>query len=121
MLTPLVRSVFSAVVAACFALNALTLGAMPGCATAASDPQSTSAHGHGSSQGHSHGGQLPGAGHCRLHLCCANVATPVVPILALGRMFAAQQIVGFVAAPLISDSRPAHLLPYAHAPPHASA
>jgi hypothetical protein len=120
MPTLLVRSVFSAVVAACFALSALTLGAMPGCATAASDAQPASAHGHSSSHGHPHGGQLPGAAHCPLHLCCANLATPVVSTLAVGRSFASQQAIGFVAASIIPHSRPAHLLPFAHAPPHAS-
>ena len=120
MTTPLLRSVFSAVSAACFALSALTLGGMPDCATTAAEAQPTSAHGQGSSPGHPHGGQLPGTAHCALHLCCANLATPVVSSLACGRSFAAPQTIGLSSTFIIAASRPAHLLPFAHAPPHAS-
>jgi hypothetical protein len=115
MLKSLVRSVLSAVIAACFALSALTLGAMPGCVTTANN----TGHGHSASHSHQEGGHLPSTAHCSVHLCCANLATPVVPALAFGRSFAAHQASGFAAVSSRPESRPAHFLPYAHAPPHA--
>jgi hypothetical protein len=114
----LARSVVCAVVAACFALSALTYGATPVCSMPAHD---TPAHGHSASHSHQQGGQLPGAAHCSVHLCCANLATPVVSSLALGRSFAAHQANGFDPVSSRPESRPAHFLPFAHAPPHALA
>ena len=112
----LARSVVCAVVAACFALSALTLGAMPGCSTPAHD---TPAHGQSASHGHPQGG-LPSGAHCSVHLCCANLATPVVATLDMGRSLPAVQADGFAPVSPVSQSRPPHFLPFAHAPPPAS-
>lgn len=118
MLQPLVRSVMSAVVAACFALGAITWGAMPAC-PAGSNAQHASAHGQESSHGHSHGAELPGAVHCP-HLCCANLATPLVSTVAAGRLVAEYQNPGLAARTVAQVSRPPHSLPFAHGPPHST-
>jgi hypothetical protein len=113
----LVRSVFSGVVAACFAVSAVTFGAQPVCSTAAHDSPT---HGHTTFHGQSHSGQLPDAPQCAVHLCCANLATPVLVTIEIGRSLAAEQADGFALLASVAGSRAAHLLPFAHAPPLAS-
>jgi hypothetical protein len=117
MLKSFVRQLFSAVVVFSFGLSTLTLGATPFCATSGPDAP---AHGHSASHDQPQGGQQPGSAHCAVHLCCANMSTPVLSTLGIGRSFAAHPAGGFAAVSSAPESKPAHLLPFAHAPPPAS-
>jgi hypothetical protein len=120
MLTALVRSVVSGIVATCFALSATTLGAMPLACASVVSAEPSPAHHHGSEPGHSHRGRLPAGAHCPIHLCCATLATPVVPSLSIHASIAAQQSIGFVPFSSVPSSHPPHFLPFANAPPLAS-
>jgi hypothetical protein len=119
MLQPFARSVISAVVAACFALGAITWGAMPECPVPGSSSQHLAVHGHGS-HSHAHGAELRGVPHCP-HLCCANLATPVIVGGVAGRLFSEFRSPGLIALTTTPAVRPPHSLPFAHGPPHPTA
>jgi hypothetical protein len=113
MLRPLVRSLVSAVVAACFYLGGVAGSGMSGCAP-------SQGHDHGATHGHpGQGGQSSGGTHCVVHLCCADMAPQ--PPVALGTvpMGAATRDAGLGATAAVSTRRPAHSLPFAHAPPRS--
>ncbi len=113
MLRPLVRSLVSAVVAACFYLGGVAGSGMSGCAL----PQG---HGHGATHGHpGQGGQSSGGTHCVVHLCCADMAPE--PPVALGTvpLGPAGRDAGLAATATVFIGRPAHSLPFAHAPPRS--
>lgn len=115
MLRPLVRSLVSAVVAACFYLGGVAGSGMSGCAP----PQG---HDHGATHGQpDQGGQSSRGTHCVVHLCCADMAPQ--PPVALGTVPLGPAIrdVGLAATAAVSTERPAHSLPFAHAPPRSIA
>jgi hypothetical protein len=113
MLRPLVRSLVSAVVAACFYLGGVAGSGMSGCAP-------SQGHDHGATHGHpGQGGQSSGGTHCVVHLCCADMAPQ--PPVALGTvpMGAATRDAALGATAAVSTRRPAYSLPFAHAPPRS--
>ena len=120
---PLVRSLLSAALTACFALSVVTWGSM---ATCASWKGMAAGAGHGAhrdqaSHRHSHGQHgAPGDRTCLVHLCCAHLALqPSAPSIA-GRLAVTSSDPGFTPRPAIGVSRPEHSLPFAHAPPALS-
>jgi hypothetical protein len=116
MLKRLARSTLAGWVTLCFAYSAITWGSMPGCV--ASPGQSVhDAHG---DRSHQH---APGSDHrpttvqCFVHLCCVQLATPARDLSTQIHVAAPEG----AAAPLLVSQlvpvRPAHILPFAHAPP----
>ncbi len=115
--TSMTRSLVSALVAACFALSAVTWGAMPGCATPGHAAGSHTA-GHHDSQGHSGSpGQVPDEPECFVHLCCIHLATHPEPSQSAERFTTPDDASGFLAKQRVAVGRPSHSLPFAHAPP----
>ena len=123
MLTPSLRSLLSAVLAVCFAQSAMAWGRMPECAGPAGG--SPSAH-HASSHGdhasgapsREHRGRTPANQACVVHLCCAHLAPQAPVTLGAARLSDARANAGLVAVSANVVLRPAHSLPFAHAPPH---
>ena len=114
MLKPLVRSLASAVVAACFAFIATTSGAMPGCSGQA-----------GVADHAQHGSPAPGNHHhvpagrqaCVVHVCCAHLNAPVPAPLGGQHVFALHAAPGFLPSADIPATPTPHALPFAQAPP----
>jgi hypothetical protein len=118
----MLRPLFSAVVAGCFALSAITWGTMPGCVVPTDPAAAQAAPGHEKSHQHpAQPGKLPGSVHCIVHLCCVQVTTPPATAVATARLTAPDRSVGLVPAIVFVLVRPSHTLPFAHAPPHLSA
>jgi hypothetical protein len=117
MRKPLLRSLVSSVLAACFTLSVMAWGTMSECPA-----QAMGAGGHGSAHApmHSggHRGQAPGAQGCSVHLCCAHLSPQAQVSLALRRTSTLVADAGFAAVSTAAPRRPAHSLPFAHAPPH---
>src|SRR3954463_1680908 len=109
-------SILSAFVTACFALSVLTRAAMPGCIAAPESGPAIHApaahHDHQHDREHSSGKQS----QCPMHLCCANASASPIALVSVPVLFPALQSSGFVALSSILDARPAHFLPFAHAP-----
>ncbi len=116
MLKPLVRSLVSAVVAACFALSAAGWVGPRECASHPATP----AHGHQQQHEH-HQQQSPAGQACAVHLCCAHLAPEAPASLAAERLTEARAHAGLDPAAAIVARRPAHALPFAHAPPSSIA
>jgi hypothetical protein len=112
MLRPMVRSLVSAVMAACFALSVASWGRPAECA------------GHSIAAGH-HDSHDPSGRHhehpsgrgCAVHLCCAHLVLESPVALAADRLADAAATAGVTAAPGVPLTRPAHVLPFAQAPP----
>ena len=113
MLRPLVRSLVSAVVAACFALSVASWGRPPECASHAVAP----GHHQGSHAPSGQHDQRPASQTCTVHLCCAHLAHEPPAALAAERLADAPAAAGFIGATTAPVTRPAHALPFAHAPP----
>jgi hypothetical protein len=115
MLKPLVRSLVSAVVTACFAFIATASGAMPGCSWQASVADHAQ---HGSpvhSDGHHH---VPaGRQACVVHVCCAHLYAPATATLGGEHVIALHAASGFVPAAGVPATPTPHALPFAQAPP----
>jgi hypothetical protein len=110
----LVRSLVSAVVAACFAFFASAGGAMPGCSGAGVADHAQ----HGSPAhpgGHHHA--PPGSPACVVHLCCAHLHVPTPATLGGERVIALHAASGFVPSTDIPATPTPHALPFAQAPP----
>jgi len=119
MQRPLLRSLLSAALTACFALSALTWGSMATCAIAGAEHGAPGDH---ASHRHSHGPHgAPGNQACLVHLCCAHLAVQPSTPSVVGRLAVTSSDPGFTPGPAIGVSRPAHSLPFAHAPPALSA
>lgn len=117
----MLRSLLSGVIAACFALSAITWGTMPGCVVATKAPAAHAAQEPGTSDQHSkHSGKLPASAACLVHLCCLQLATPGSVAVAPLRVSAPARATGLVAVTVFFH-RPSHTLPFAHAPPHTPA
>jgi hypothetical protein len=122
MVRPFLRSVACALLTACFALGAFAWGAMPGCETAAGTPPAAHHfHGQGASHHPTEPGHLPSITHCVVHLCCVQLVTPAVAILAPAHFSSPSRATGLVSATVFVAGHPSHVLPFAHAPPPISA
>jgi hypothetical protein len=113
LLKPLVRSLVSTIVTACFAISVASGGQPVECASHAVG---------GGHQQHAHApsgkpDQRPAAQACAVHLCCAHLAAAPSPAMAAERLGEAPVAVGLTAATAVPPTRPAHSLPFAHAPP----
>jgi hypothetical protein len=116
MLKPLVRSLVSAVVVACFAFIATTSGAMPGC----SGQAGVADHAHHGSPVNSGGGHhhMPaGRQACVVHVCCAHLNVTGATTLGGGAVFALHAAPGFLPSAEIPGTPTPHALPFAQAPP----
>lgn len=117
---PLIRPFVSALVAACFALSAITWGTMPGCTAPAPAPSAHSGSGHPASHDHhANPGQVPGTPQCLVHLCCLQLATLSSREPASERLSEPARAAGFLGKARVVHARPSHTLPFAHAPPHS--
>jgi hypothetical protein len=112
MLRPLVRTLVSAVVSACFALSVANWGRPAVCASHA---LTGSGHHQGSHPAGKH--DQPASQTCAVHLCCAHLSAEPPTALAADRLSGAPTSTGLTAATAIPAARPAHALPFAHAPP----
>jgi hypothetical protein len=117
----LLRPLISALVAACFALSAVTWGTMPGCSTPGHGAES-----HISKHHDSHGQtgtprQVPDAPQCFVHLCCVQLAPLTPPGQVAERFTIPDRAPGFLAKKRVAEDRPSHTLPYAQAPPRLAA
>jgi hypothetical protein len=112
---PLVRSLVSAVVAACFAFFASAGGAMPGC----SGPASAADHAQHGSSGHPDGHHHVPAGRqaCVVHVCCAHLNVPTPATLGGEQVIALHAASGFVPSADLPAAITPHALPFAQAPP----
>jgi hypothetical protein len=113
MFRPLVRSLVSVVVAACFALSATSWGRPLDCAGHSS---STGQHQGPQDPSHHHG-QPPAGQACAVHLCCAHVTPGARTTLAAERLGEIAAARGFAVARVILAARSPHTLPFAQAPP----
>jgi hypothetical protein len=115
MLKPLVRSLVSAVVAACFAFIATASGAMPGCSGQAGVADHAQ---HGSPAqpgGHHH---MPaGRQACVVHVCCAHLTVTAAATLGDEQVFALHAAPGFLPSANVPATPTPHALPFAQAPP----
>lgn len=133
MLRALLRSLRPAVLAACFAQSAIGWGGMPQCANpGGGSPSAYSASGHsdhasGAPSSEHHGGTPPNQA-CLVHRCCAHLAPQAPVALGAQRLSDGWAAAGFAAvSPRCRRGvaavwpnlvlRPAHRLPFAHAPP----
>jgi hypothetical protein len=123
MLRPLVRSTLSVLVTTCFALSAITWGSMPGCmSTESGVPAAHVAHGQGASHHHAKTpGNLPGAIHCFVHLCCIQLTAPATATIGPAGLASSDRSLGPISAVAFVLVRPSHTLPFAHAPPSIAA
>jgi hypothetical protein len=118
MLRPQVRSTLSALVTACFALSAITWGRMPGCANGTGTASPQVAH-YGTPHQHpDHSGRLPATAQCFVHLCCLQLTAPSSATPLSARLSEPQRLTAELPATVFVPVRPAHVLPFAHAPPH---
>jgi hypothetical protein len=119
MLKPLVRSLLSAVVTASFALSAMAYGTMPLCPTQhAGEAETVHAAAHHHPQPtHSHESGKPPSQGCAVHLCCIHLALQPRPSLGPVQLSSGSVHSGLAPAGSITPERPAHSLPFAHAPP----
>ena len=114
MLKPLVRSLVSALVAACFAFIATTSGAMPGCAGQAGVADHAQ-HGSPAPGGHHH---MPaGRQACVVHVCCAHLNATAPTALGGEQVFALHAAPGLLPSADIPATPTPHALPFAQAPP----
>lgn len=113
MLRPLARSLISAVVAACFALSAISWGRPADCA----GPMPTAGQHQGQHDRSHHHGQSPVGQACTVHLCCAHAAPGARATLAAERFGEIPAARGFIGGTAIPSARSAHTLPFAQAPP----
>jgi hypothetical protein len=113
MLRPLVRSIVSTLVAACFALSAVSWGRPAVCAS-----HTAAAEHHGGSHDRSqdHGDRSAGL-TCAVHLCCAHLALQTSAAPAADQFDEVPSTAGFTAATAVAALRLPHALPFAHAPP----
>ena len=113
MLRPLVRTIVSTLVAACFALSAVSWGRPAVCASHTAGAEHHEGP-HDRSQDH---GTRPASLTCTVHLCCAHLAfeTPAAP--AADQFGEVPSAAGFTAATAVAALRLPHALPFAHAPP----
>jgi hypothetical protein len=114
MLRPLVRSLVSTIALTCFALIATAGGALPGCPT-----PGVASHAQHELPGHQDGqhGAPDGRQACVVHLCCAHLALPSAAALAGERLVDLQLASGCLPTSDRTATRPAHVLPFAQAPP----
>jgi hypothetical protein len=115
MLKPLVRSLVSAVVAACFAFIASAGGAMPGCSGQAgvADQAEHGSPVHPGGQHHMPAGRQA----CVVHVCCAHLYAPASATLGVERVIALHAASGFVPSADVQATPTPHALPFAQAPP----
>lgn len=116
-MTQVSRPLISGVAAACFALSVFTWGTMPGCAAPA---HSASAHAHHAehlSHVVSEPSTVPEKAQCFVHLCCVLVAASTLATQATARLSSPERAYGLTASDNFVLVRPAHTLPFAHAPP----
>jgi hypothetical protein len=115
MLKPLVRSLVSAVVAACFAFIATAGGAMPGC----SGQAGVTEHAQQGSPAHPDGQHHVPAGRqaCVVHVCCAHLYAPASATLGGEDVIALHAASGFVPSADVPATPTPHALPFAQAPP----
>jgi hypothetical protein len=114
MLKPLVRSLVSPVVAACFAFIATTGGAMPGCSGQAGVADHAQ-HGSPAPGGHHH---MPaGRRACVVHVCCAHLNAAAPTTLVGEQVFALHAAPGLLPSADIPTTATPHALPFAQAPP----
>ena len=112
MLRPLVRSLVSTLVTACFAISTASWGRPVECASHGISEHHQSAHVPAGKHD-----QHPAAQGCAVHLCCAHLAPEPTAALAALRMSDAPVAVGLSPATAVAPARPAYSLPFAHAPP----
>ncbi|HZN97494.1 MAG TPA: hypothetical protein VFB61_07195 [Gemmatimonadales bacterium] len=117
MLKRLVRSTLAGLVSLCFAYSAITWGSMPGCVVSAGQSVHDS-HGGGRSHQHSAGSDhRPVTTQCLVHLCCVQLASPAGDLSTQLRIATPDRATGPVLVSQLVRVRPAHTLPFAHAPP----
>jgi hypothetical protein len=117
MLKRLAGSTLVALVTLCFAYSAITWGSMPGCTVSADEAFHHPAHG-GSSHQHTTGSdQAPAPVQCFVHLCCVQLTTPTDYIGPVVRVALPKHTAAPVLVTQLIPIRPAHTLPFAHAPP----
>jgi hypothetical protein len=115
MLKPFVRSLVSAVVAACFAFIATASGAMPGCSGQAGVGEHAQ-HGSPAHPGGQH--QMPaGRQACVVHVCCAHLYAPASATLGGEHVIALHAASGFTPSADVPTTPTPHALPFAQAPP----
>ena len=116
MLKRLAGSTLAGLVTLCFAYSAITWGSMPGCARSSSqsvhDSQGDTSHQHAPGSDH-----RPVTFQCLVHLCCVQLATPAGGLSAQLRVTAPEGATAPVLVSQLVSVRPAHTLPFAHAPP----
>jgi hypothetical protein len=114
MLRPLVRSIVSTLVAACFALSAASWGRPSVCAS-----HTAGAEHHEGSHDRSHDhGTRPASLTCTVHLCCAHhLALQPSAAPAADQFGEVPSTTGLTAATAVAALRLPHTLPFAHAPP----
>jgi hypothetical protein len=115
MLNPLVRSLLSAVVAACFAFIASASGAMPGC-TGQAGVADHAQHGSPTHPG-SHHHMPAGRQACVVHVCCAHLIAPAPTAPSGEDVITLHAASGFVPAADLPATPTPHALPFAQAPP----
>jgi hypothetical protein len=115
MLKRLAGSTLVALVTLCFAYSAITWGSMPGCVGASQlvhDGHGGSTHQHPPGADHQ-----PASGQCAVHLCCVQLSTPARDLSTQLHVAAAERSAAAVLVSQLIPIRPAHTLPFAHAPP----
>jgi hypothetical protein len=121
MLKRLASSTLAALVTLCFAYSAITWGSMSACAGQASQSVHDS-HGGGTSHQHTSGSDHgPAAAKCFVHLCCVQLATPAGDFSTQVRTAGPDRASAPQLVSQLVPVRPAHSLPFAHAPPRALA
>jgi hypothetical protein len=118
---PMLRSLVSAVSTACFALSVITWGRMPGCVAGFGLSSTHAAHQETSHQHPDPSGKLPTSGNCFVHLCCLQLVAPAVAGPAPVRSSTPARVGELHPAAVLVVLRPAHTLPFAHAPPRTPA
>jgi hypothetical protein len=120
MLKRIAGSSLAGLVTMCFAYSAITWGSMPGCATSASHSVHAPAHESGSSHQHASGtDHQPAQAQCLVHLCCVQLTTPADHVSAPVRIALPGRAAALLLVSQLIPVRPAHTLPFAHAPPTA--
>jgi hypothetical protein len=117
MLKRLTSSTLAGLITLCFAYSAITWGSMPGCAGSASQSVHEP-HGGGTSHQHAPSSDpQPGTDQCFVHLCCVQLASPAGDLSTQVQVVGAERSTAPVLVSQLIPVRPAHTLPFAHAPP----
>jgi hypothetical protein len=111
------RKLTCAWITACFAYAAITWGSMPGCTSPASQSDHHSSHQSASHHHTSRSDQGPAPVQCFIHLCCVQLATPAGTLATSVKIALPDRADQALLHSQLVPIRPAHSLPFAHAPP----